>query len=78
MNRTRTMRRYQPSREDRKQLDLLLGLALLDEQLSRRLVSQRDDSFLASFGLSAGFRRWLLGIEAASLEDLVRAIFADH
>ena len=77
MNRSRSRGRYRPNREEMKQIDTMLGVALLDTQVARRLVFHRDDSFLATFGLGENLRHWLMGIEAASLEDLVHAILAD-
>jgi hypothetical protein len=74
----RTEGRYRPSREEMKQIDTMLGVALLDARVARQLVFQRSDSLLATFGLSADLRHWLMSIEAVSLEEFVRAILADR
>lgn len=78
MEKTRIQGRFRPSAEEMKQIDIMLGVALLDDQVVRRLLFHRDHSFLATFGLGENLRHWLMGIEAASLEDFVRAVLSDR
>jgi|SRR5579859_3396120 len=57
-----------------RKLDYLLGTALLDADLQRRLVEERDDALLKAFGLSDVTCQWLRTIKATSLADLGREI----
>jgi hypothetical protein len=65
---------YMLSKDESRRLDNLMGVALLDEEVSQRLVNDRDDTLLASFGLSKETRSWLRGIPATSLVELAEAI----
>ncbi len=65
---------YMLSKDESRRLDSLMGVALLDEQLSERLVTDRDDTLLASFGLSKETRTWLRNVPATSLVELAQAI----
>ena len=70
-------------KEEKRRLDHLMGTALLDERVCKRLVNERDASLLNSFGLSTETQSWLRTVEAhrakimeklraRSLSDLVR------
>jgi len=65
---------YMLNKDESRRLDNLMGVALLDEQLSQRLVTDRDDTLLASFGLSKETRVWLRTVPATSLVELAQAI----
>ncbi len=65
---------YMLSQDERKRLDHLMGVALLDEEVRERLVTQRDASLLAAFGLSEETQGWLRGIKANTLVELAEAI----
>jgi len=65
---------YMLSKDESRRLDNLMGVALLDEQMSQRLVADRDDTLLASFGLSKETRAWLRNVPATSLVELAQAI----
>lgn len=65
---------YVLSKDESRRLDNLMGIALLDENVSQRLLNDRDDSLFASFGLSSETRAWLRGIQATSLVELAQAI----
>ena len=65
---------YMLSKDESRRLDNLMGVALLDEEVSQRLVNHRDDTLLASFGLSKETRSWLRAIPATSLVELAEAI----
>lgn len=65
---------YMLSKDESRRLDNLMGVALLDEDVSQRLVTDRDDTLLASFGLSKETRVWLRGVPATSLVELADAI----
>jgi len=63
-------------KEEKQRLDNLMGTALLDEAVRRRLVNERDVSLLTSFGLSTETQSWLRTVEAQSLTELAQAIVA--
>jgi hypothetical protein len=63
-------------KEEKRRIDTLMGTALLDEQVRKRLVDDRDTTLLASFGLSSETQRWLCTVEARSLAELAQAIVA--
>lgn len=63
-------------KEEKRRLDNLMGTALLDETVRRRLVNERDTSLLTSFGLSTETQSWLRTVEAQSLTELAQAIVA--
>lgn len=59
---------------EKQKLDRLFGLALLDKALCHRLVTERDRSLLAEFGISTETQNWLGVVPATSLMDLARAV----
>lgn len=61
-------------KEEKRRLDHLMGTALLDERVCKRLVHERDASLLTSFGLSSETQSWLRTVEAQSLTELAQAI----
>ncbi len=63
-------------KEEKRRLDNLMGTALLDERVCKRLVNERDASLLTSFGLSTETQSWLKTVEAQSLTELAQAIVA--
>jgi len=65
---------YMLSKEESRRIDNLMGVALLDPDVSERLVKGRDDTLLASFGLSKETRSWLRTIPAKTLVELADAI----
>lgn len=67
---------YVLSKDERKRLDNLMGLALLDADVHDRLVHRRDESLLAAFGLSDVTRAWIRSLEVTSLVELAQAIVA--
>ncbi len=68
---------YVLGKEERRRLDHLMGVALLDEGICDRLVNKRDDSLLSAFELSAETRAWLRAISATSLVELAQAIVSE-
>lgn len=64
------------SKEERKRLDNLTGLALLDEDICRRLLKDRDASLFAAFGLAQETQMWLRSIKATTLVEFAEAILA--
>jgi hypothetical protein len=60
--------------EEKQRIDRMMGSALLDETLCRRLVRDRDTSVMSSFNLSAETQRWLCSIRATSLDEMAQAI----
>lgn len=65
---------YVMSKEERARLDNLMGIALLDDDVCKRLVTDRDDNLLRAFGLSEKTRNWLHGIQASSLTELAQKL----
>jgi hypothetical protein len=61
-------------KEEKRRLDNLMGMALLDERICERLLNERDTSWLTSFGLSTETQSWLQTVEAQSLTELAQAI----
>ncbi len=72
--RTGIWRGFLLTAEEKLGIDRLMGSALLDDGLRERLVSKRDISLMASFGLSRDTQNWLGSIEANSLEELAQEI----
>ena len=64
------------SKEESKRLDNLMGLAMLDQDICRRLLQERDASLFSAFGLSSETQAWLRSIKAATLVELAEAIVA--
>jgi uncharacterized protein GlcG (DUF336 family) len=67
---------YVLGKEERKRLDQLMGLALLDRDIHDRLVEQRDHALMDAFHLSAETQAWLRAIPARSLTELAQAVVA--
>ena len=65
---------YVMNKEERKRLDNLMGLALLDKEVCDRLLHKRDESLLSAFGLSFETQAWLRALRATSLAELAEAI----
>jgi hypothetical protein len=62
------------SKDERKRLDHLFGMALLDETIRRRLVDERDESLFVAFALSERTKQSIRKVDAASLSDLAQAV----
>lgn len=62
--------------KERQRLDKLVGLALLDEGMCRRLVADRDPALMNAFGLSAETQSWLRSIQANNLTEFAQAVMA--
>lgn len=62
------------SYEERARIDHLMGSAMLDDTLCRRLVKDRDPALMSAFGLSAETQRWLCSIPANTLDELAQEI----
>jgi hypothetical protein len=67
---------YVLSKEESKRLDNLMGLALLDEDICRRLVIDRDSSLFSMFQLSPETQIWLRTIKATTLSQFAEAVAA--
>ena len=67
-------RGYVLSAEARERLDTLLGAALVDADVRRRLLDDHDESLLADFAIPEETRVWLRGLNAASLTELAQAV----
>jgi predicted site-specific integrase-resolvase len=67
---------YVLSKEERRRLDQLLGVALLDDEVRERLVERRDRALFERFGLSTETQTWLCSVQAASLTELAEAVVA--
>ncbi|MBI5669078.1 MAG: hypothetical protein HZC41_13825 [Chloroflexi bacterium] len=62
------------SQDERQRLDHLMGVALLDTDICKRLLGGKDDSLFSAFGLSEETRQQLRSVQATTLVDLARAI----
>lgn len=65
------------NQDEHRRLDNLLGVALLDENVRRRLVDNRDDELLNAFGLSESTKWWIGTLSASSLSDIAREVAAN-
>jgi hypothetical protein len=65
---------YVMNKEEKQRLDDLMGVALLDGDVRKRLVDDRDISLFTAFGLSKETQNWLRDIPANSLSELAQAI----
>jgi hypothetical protein len=68
---------YVRNQDERRRLDNLLGVALLDEKVRDRLVNARDEALLTAFGLSESTKWWLVTLRANSLADIAKEIAAN-
>lgn len=57
-----------------KNLEYLLGSALVNERVRSRLLEQRDPSLLKEFGISEEISNWLFASNASTLSELARTI----
>jgi hypothetical protein len=62
------------SQDERKRLDNLVGVALLDNEICDRLLGGQDESLFSAFGISEETQRQLRSIRATSLADFAQAI----
>nr|PZN54951.1 MAG: hypothetical protein DIU68_09360 [Chloroflexota bacterium] len=67
---------YVMTKDERRRLDNLMGLALLDPDVCDRLLTKRDETLMKAFGLSTQTQAWLRGLQATSLSELAQAIVA--
>src|SRR5678815_4494503 len=67
---------YVLTKDERQRLDQLLGLALLDQNICKRLLETRDRSLFSKFGLSEATQSWLESVPANTLTELAEAIIA--
>lgn len=63
---------------EEKRLDHLFGAALLNHDICRRLVQERDENLLETFGISERTRQWLRDVPANSLTDLAQALAVNY
>jgi len=67
---------YVLNKDERQRLDQLLGLALLDQSICKRLLEQHDKSLFSRFGLSEATLNWIETIPAKNLTEFAKAIVA--
>jgi hypothetical protein len=65
---------YVMTKDERKRLDNLIGLALLDIDICRRLLDEHDETLYTAFRLSYPTQCWLQTLNASSLTELAEAI----
>ena len=63
------------SGRERARLDRLIGMALVDKEVHRRLIDVRDPALLKEFGLSMDLQSMLLQAPAQSLSALAEAVY---
>lgn len=71
------MKHHVLPQKDKRALDNLMGVALLDADVRHRLVYERDNNLLSDFSISGETQNWLRSIQATSLVELARAILDD-
>lgn len=62
------------SQDERTRLDNLMGIALLDAEVGKQLLTGKNDALFSAFGLSEETRQRLQSIQANSLVDFAQAI----
>jgi hypothetical protein len=62
------------SQDERKRLDNLVGVALLDTEICDRLLGGQDESLFSAFGISEETQQQLRSIRATTLADFAQAI----
>jgi hypothetical protein len=62
------------SQDERKRLDNLMGIALLDAEIGKQLLAGQDDTLYYAFGLSEETQQRLRSIQATTLVDFAQAI----
>lgn len=62
--------------DERKRLDNLIGVALLDAEIGKQLLSGKHDTLFSAFGLSEETQKRLRSIQASTLADFAEAITA--
>lgn len=67
---------YVLSKDERRRIDQLLGMALLDPDIHDRLVERRDRTLFDAFQLSVETQAWLHAIPARTLPELAQAVVA--
>lgn len=65
---------YVRNQDERRRLDHLLGVALLDENVRNRLVNGRDEELMTAFGLSEKTQWWISSLAATSLSDIAKHV----
>ena len=66
------------TRQEKQRVDNLMGNALLDEGVRKRLLYNKDDTLLATYGLCEETRAIFRNIHATSLAELAQAIVSDQ
>ena len=62
------------SQDERKRLDNLVGIAMLDSEISNQLLAGKSDALFSAFGLSEETQQLLRSIQATNLVDYAQAI----
>ena len=62
------------SAEDKRQIDTLMGVAILDSEIRRRLIDERDEMLFDDFHLSEHAKQILRESSASTLPDLAQAV----
>lgn len=68
------MTSFMLSRDDVHRIDKLLGRALVDDCIYRRLLYERDEQLFAEFEITYRAQSWLRDLPATSLYELARAV----
>lgn len=61
---------------EKHKIDMLLGAALLNSDIQRRLVNDRDRNLLSEYQLADETQSWLSTIPANSLSELAAAVIS--
>ncbi|MDX2163737.1 MAG: hypothetical protein SF162_20640 [bacterium] len=65
---------YQVSQADQRQIDAMIGKALLDPMFCESLLNRRTHALLAEFGFSHETTVWLCNLEVTSLTEFAQAV----
>ena len=71
------MSKHVLSVEERRALDTLVGMALLNDDVRHRLLHKQADALLAALALSEETQAWVRAIPATTLAELAQAILAE-
>lgn len=62
------------SQEERQRIDRMMGCAMLDDTLCRRLVKDRDTAVMSAFELSIETQNWLCSMSVSTLDEMAQEI----
>lgn len=70
--------RHAIPQQEMQKFDMLMGEALLSDQLRQRLLVEKDEKLFEQYALSSQIRQMLRMITVSSLTELAQAILTYH